>query len=112
METFDKPWNKPAWDGKLSFKYNLRNKILANADLYGLSNRFVEFGPMPYSGATDPEVKELPVFFALNLGVEYRYTRILSFWTRLNNLSFNRYSDLKFYPSQRFLFMAGFTYSL
>lgn len=106
------PWNKPSWDGNIKFNYNLRNKILASAELNGLSRRYAKYGPMGYSGLTDATVTELPVHFSLNLGIEYRYTKILSFWTRLNNLSTNRYSEWNLYPSQRFLFMAGFSYSL
>ena len=112
LQLEDHPWYKPSWDASLSVKYNLRNKILAEAGLSGLSKRFYYYGPSTYTGESFKTLKELPVHFSLNLGLEYRYTKILSFWTRLNNISTNRYFDYGFYPSQRFLFMAGFTYSL
>ncbi|HUS86808.1 MAG TPA: TonB-dependent receptor [Bacteroidales bacterium] len=112
MEVFEHPWYKPDWDAKISLSYNLRNKVLADAEFNGMGTRYARYGPMPYSILTEPTVEELPVYFSLNLGVEYRYTKILSFWTRLQNISFNRYYEWNFYPSQRFLFIAGFSYSL
>lgn len=112
LENEDYAWYMPSWDGNVSLKYNLRNKILANADIYGCSERFGAYGPSTITGVVDESLTELPVHFSLNLGLEYRYTKILSFWTRLNNISTNRYYEFGFYPSQRFLFMAGFTYSL
>lgn len=112
LEIEDHPWYMPKWDAQVSIKYNLRNKILANIDIYGLSERFGFYGPMIYDTETDPVVQEFPVHFSMNIGAEYRYTKILSFWTRLNNISTNRYFEYGFYPSQRFLFTAGFTYSM
>ncbi|MFO7853246.1 MAG: hypothetical protein ACQERS_13810 [Bacteroidota bacterium] len=112
MGAQEKPWHKPSWDGKIELNYNLRDKILAHANVYGMSKRYARFGPMPYSSSTDYEVNELPVYLSLNIGLEYRYTKILSFWARLNNIASNRYYEWNFYPSQRLLFMAGFTYSL
>ena len=58
------------------------------------------------------EIIDMPVHFNLNLNAEYRYSKILSFWTRLDNISINRYYEWAYYPSQTFLFMLGFTYSL
>jgi len=106
LEYLDKPWHKPSWEGLLSVNYNLRNKIIANADIHGISKRYAGLGPDPYV------LEELPMNVSLSLGLEYRYTKILSFWTRINNIALDRYYEWNFYPSQRFLFMAGFTYSL
>jgi outer membrane receptor protein involved in Fe transport len=49
---------------------------------------------------------------SFNLGVEYRYTKSLSFFLKLNNLSGAKYERWNFYPSKRFNMMGGFTYSL
>lgn len=101
----DYAWNKPDWDGKLSVKYNLRNKILAGMDVTALGKRRLNING-------DPVIYEIPAHVNVNLNAEYRYSKILSFWTRLDNLSFKRYYEWNFYPSQRFLLMVGFTYSL
>jgi hypothetical protein len=111
-------WNKPVWDGLLGVKYNLRNKILAGADLTATGMRKTalrSYMPVfPTSGIyiSKETVFEMPAHLNLNLSAEYRYTKILSFWVKLNNISFSRYNEWLFYPSMRFMGMVGFTYSL
>ena len=110
----DHPWNKPGWDATLGLKYNLRDKILAGAEIVGIGSRKQILtrditSPVPL---VPPSVFGMPAHFNLNLSAEYRYTKILSFWTKFNNISYNRYYEWAYYPSQRFLFMLGFTYSL
>lgn len=112
MESLEKPWHKPSWDGRLKLEYSLRDKIIAGASVYAVSERYARFGPSIYTSSTDYEVNELPLYASLNIELEYRYTKILSFWTKLNNIALNRYYEWNFYPSQGFIFMAGFTYSL
>jgi hypothetical protein len=110
LSTYDKPWNMPLWDIKAGVGYNLRDKIIANANLTVVGKRTLA------SETTGVKVPNLlvdsPVHINLNLGAEYRYSKILSFWVRLNNIANNRYYEWALYPSQRFLFMAGITYSL
>jgi hypothetical protein len=106
-------WNKPDWDAQAGIKYNLRDKIIAGAELTAQgSRRFLvsEIPMMPYDGGL--QIIKAPVHFNLNLNAEYRYTKILSFWTKFNNISYRRYYEWAYYPSQQFLFMIGFTYSL
>jgi hypothetical protein len=107
-------WNKPSWDGRISFKYNLRDKIIAGVELTGTGKRKqqVVHLDMISDQAMIPQVFNMPVHFNLNLNAEYRYSRILSFWTRFDNIANNRYFEWAYYPSQGFLFMLGFTYSL
>jgi len=98
-------WHKPGWDGTLKADYNLRNKIVASASFTMLGQRFAK--------VTAPEsVVTLPMHLNLNLGVEYRYTKALSFWLKLNNISYDRYYEWNYYPSQNFMVLGGFTYSL
>ena len=121
MSKFQYAWNKPGWDGKLGLKYNLRDKIIAGLEISILGKRhqivngdFVIPSPGPNAaGYIDPRIiMVMPAHFNLNLSAEYRYSKILSFWTKLNNISNNHYYEWAYYPSQRFLFMLGFTYSL
>ena len=118
MGLYDYAWNRPAWDGKIGIKYNLRDKIIAGAELSGEGKRkmvvngeniIIPTGP-PLDNP--PVIFEEPAHFNLNLSAEYRYSKILSFWTKFNNISYNRYYEWSYYPSQRFLLMLGFTYSL
>jgi len=47
-----------------------------------------------------------------NLGIEYRYTKLLSFWARINNIAAQKYYLYHNYPSYRFRAMLGFSYAL
>jgi len=118
LSRFQYAWNKPGWDGKLGLKYNLRDKIIAGMEIsvQGIRRMIVNgeaLSPLTrFPQQTPARIVEMPEFFNLNLSAEYRYSKILSFWTKLNNVSYKRYYEWAYYPSQRFLLMVGFTYSL
>lgn len=107
--------NKPNWDAEFGLKYNLRDKILAGIDVSAIGKRTL-------SGYTNVEMAFYlppppvpltePAHLNLNFSAEYRYTKILSFWLKANNIGVNRYNEYAYYPTQRFLFMLGFSYSL
>jgi hypothetical protein len=114
-------WNKPQWDGKFGLKYNLRDKILAGIELTGQGMRHevvngylspaAESLGDPLTPGTRVQL-DIPAHINLNLSAEYRYSKILSFWAKLNNISTNSYYEWAYYPTQGFMFMVGFTYSL
>lgn len=109
----DFAWNRPNWDAGIGVNYNLRNKIIAHAGLnvLGKRNQLVTreyFNPV-FSGT---EIIPLATSVSMNLSAEYRYTKILSFWLKFNNISFSKYYEWAYYPTQRFLCQIGFTYSL
>jgi hypothetical protein len=110
----DHAWNKPAWDGKLGLIYNLRDKIIAGMELTAVGKRWqiVNGDNLSLKAGYKSVPIERLVHFNLNLTAEYRYSKILSFWTRLNDVAIDRYYEWAYYPSQRFIFMLGFTYSL
>jgi hypothetical protein len=118
LSRFEYAWNKPDWDAKLGIKYNLRDKIIAGIEITAQGKRrevingdYVASKSVP--ATLDPRVIMLmPAHFNLNISAEYRYSKILSFWTKINNIANNRYNEWAFYPSQGPLFMFGFTYSL
>ena len=118
LSKFKNAWNKPGWDAKFGMKYNLRDKIIAGMEITLQGKRkLVVNGEslLLLSSQTEqysPFIYEMPTHLNLNLSAEYRYSKILSFWTKLNNISNNRYYEWAYYPSQGFLFMLGFTYSL
>jgi hypothetical protein len=106
------PWSKQPWDGKFGIKYNLRDKIIAGVELTALGKRrFLSVKNDLYLPSTSYVFKS-PVHVNASLSAEYRYTRILSFWLKVNNIAVNRNYDWAFYPTQRFMFMLGLTYSL
>ncbi len=117
LTKFAYAWNKPDWDGKLGLKYNLRDKIIAGMEvsLQGKRKMIVNgqnLSVLSVPGAELPVQVDMPAYVNLNLSAEYRYSKILSIWTKLNNVSNKKYYEWVYYPSQGFLFMVGFTYSL
>ncbi len=100
------PWHKPSMDLWFSANYNLRDKILMNADVYYIGDRKA----MPANNEGEPI--ELQGVADINIGLEYRYNKILSGFVRLNNLGNSRFYKWNNYPVQGFSIMAGFTYSL
>jgi len=111
LSNYDHAWNKPAWDGQVGIKYNLRDKILAGLDITALGKRNLTTTRI---GLPDNEIItfEEPVHFNFNFSAEYRYTKILSFWLKLNNIAIRPYNEWAYYPGQRFIGLIGFTYSL
>lgn len=106
------PWSKQPWDGQINVKYNLRDKIIAGIELTALGKRrFIVTRNDLYLPSTS-YVFRSPLHVNVNFNAEYRYTKILSFWLRVNNIAFNRNYDWAFYPTQRFMCMLGLTYSL
>ena len=105
MVSLERPWNKPEFDIRFQARYNMGDKILIDAGVYAIGARYYEnFNP-----ATE---ETLPLTFDANLGMEYRYSKLLSFWARLNNLAAQKYYLYHQYPSYRFRVMLGLTYAL
>ena len=104
MDKLDKPFHKNLMQFTLAGTYNIADKLYVkplikyNAKTYALDQN---------SG----ESFEIDPWFDANLSVDYRYSRILSFWVQLNNLGFAQYERYFNYPSYRFNGMAGLTYS-
>lgn len=107
-------WNKPDWDGQLGLKYNLRDKIIIGMDFTTIGKRknIVNGDLLSIKAGYASTIVDMPVHFNLNLNAEYRYSKILSFWARFNNIAIDNYYERAYYPSQRFIGMVGFTYSL
>jgi outer membrane receptor protein involved in Fe transport len=100
----DKPWNLPATTVSLSGSYNLADKILVTTDLFFRGNTYAK---NPDSG----EIISIDTWADVNLGAEYRYSKILSVFLKLNNLGFSRYYVWSNYPSERFNVLAGISYA-
>ncbi len=101
-------YHKPEFEGTLNVAYNLRDKILIDANLFYTGARKAAID----NTGSELEVREMNGFFDGNLTAEYRYTRLLSFFLRLNNFSASRYDNWYGYPVQRFQIMGGFSYAL
>ena len=102
-------WHKPEYTLEFLAKYNLRNKIIVNFNVIGVGKRYAKAF---YKPDTEEQFYTLKEALAFNLGAEYRYTKSLSFFLKLNNISGAKYERWNFYPSHKFNAMVGFTYSL
>ena len=106
LDNLEKPWHEPEITASFATEYNLRNKILLDASLNYMGERFAPGTP------PDTEMISLKGFVDLNLGIEYRYTKLLSAFLRLNNILGARNYFWNQYPAIGFNVMAGFTYAL
>ena len=99
-----KPWHKPSFDLAFTTRYNLRQKIVLKADILALGKRYVK--PI-----TTGDIDELESAIDINIGAEYRYSKVLSGFIQLNNLLSDNYYEWNLYPTYSFNIMAGLTYS-
>ena len=106
LDELEKPWHKPEITTSFTTAYNLRNKILLDVSLNYMGQRFAPATPL------DAEMIKLDGFVDLNLGLEYRYTKLLSAFLRLNNILGARNYFWNQYPAIGFNVLAGFTYAL
>lgn len=100
------PWHKPKAEFGFGATYNLRDKIIVDSDIFYKGKRYalaqdLSAAPIQLNGYIDA-----------NMEVEYRYTKLLSFFIRFNNFTSSRFHIWNQYPAQRFQIIGGFTYSL
>lgn len=105
-KTLTRAYHKPDFDLTGSAIYNLKSKVILRADLFFIGKQWaltqLEDGALAN--------KQLKGWADINLEAEYRYSKMLSFFARLNNLAGQRYYRWERYPSQRFNFMVGLTF--
>ena len=101
-----KAWHKPQSEVSLSARYNLRDKVVVKAEIFGYGKSYA----YTYN-TTEIIPKKLNSYADLNLGIEYRYSKILSGFVNFNNLGFTRYYQWNNYPSERFNILGGIMYS-
>lgn len=106
--TLAKPWHVSPFVFTLSLNYNISDKIILKTDIFihSESNYKMYDAAGSYNGAG-----KLKAWGDINLAVEYRYTKLLSFYVNLNNLAFSKYQQWYNYPTYRYNALAGLTYS-
>ncbi len=106
MDTEAEAWFRPNTEVALRADYNFRDKILLNAAIFARGP--IQARTLDANGAVAEKING---WSDANLGVEYKYSKILSGFVRLNNLGFSRYYYWYRYQSMRFNVMAGVAYS-
>lgn len=101
--TIDYPWHKDKLRLSFSGLYDLRDKILVRSELLVRGQRDV----LNANG----EAIELASDLSLNLGLEYRYSKILSGYLQVNNLLASENYLWQYYRTFGFNVMAGITYA-
>lgn len=99
-------WQKPLWQSSLGVNYNLQSKIVAMADIFIYGQRF---GRATYQdqNAIIEITSELKPIVDANIGLEYRYTKKLGAFLKLNNIGFKNYNYWDNYSVYSFNFMLG-----
>jgi len=98
-----KPWHKEKLRLSFAGMYDLRDKILVKSELMVRGKRDV----LDANG----EALELAADISLDLGLEYRYSKILSGYVQFNNLLASENYLWQYYRTFGFNVMAGITYS-
>ncbi|MBC7695134.1 MAG: TonB-dependent receptor [Burkholderiales bacterium] len=109
-KNLERAYHKPQFDLTFSAVYNLKSKIIIKGDIFVIGNQFAltKVVDNDYNYSYAPKL--LKGIVDINLGAEYRYSKMLSFFVNFNNIANTRYYRWEKYPSQRFNFMAGLTF--
>lgn len=96
-------WYKPEVKITLSSHYSLRNKIIVKGDVFFIGKQLAK----TYTSSDVLVAKELKGIVDINLGLEYKYSKLFNLFVNFNNIGAFRYYRWNNYPTQRFLFMGG-----
>ncbi|MBK8805493.1 MAG: hypothetical protein IPO21_02115 [Bacteroidales bacterium] len=105
MKKEAKAWHKPSLKLGLSASYNMQNKIITNIDFYYMAGIYSK---NPF----DSTAMKMKNIFDINLSIEYKYTKVLSAFVKINNLIASKYQVWNQYPAYRFTAILGVTYAL
>ncbi len=108
-KNFTRPYHKPDFDFTLSTVYNLKSKIILKGDVFVIGNQYA-LSPVYNNSVYTIQPKLLKGIVDVNIGAEYRYSKMLSFFVNFNNIANTRYYRWERNPSQRFNLMAGLTF--
>jgi len=108
-KNLERAYHKPDYDITLSTVYNLKSKIILKADVFVIGNQFA-LTQVENNFKYTTEPKLMKGIVDVNIGAEYRYSKMMSFFVNFNNIANTRYYRWEKYPSQRFNLMAGLTF--
>ena len=110
MDELSRPFYIPAFRAGINGHYDIGEKILVKADIF-FNSGVTGIAYTKKDSTITASNTELKGWVDMNIGVDYRYSKVLSAWASLNNLGFSRYFRWYEYPSYRFIGMMGVTYS-
>ena len=109
-KNLERAYHKPDYDITLSAIYNLKSKIIIKGDVFVIGNQWALTKTGESEGFITTEPKLLNSLVDANLGAEYRYSKMLSFFVKFNNIANMRYQRWEKYPTQRFNLMIGLSF--
>lgn len=105
---------KPSFESSASVYYDPEGPFRFTADLYVVGNRKsliqTTHSMADVANSVDTytqDIASMPTIIDLNLGVEYRFNKNISFWGRTNNFSSKKYELFPGYMNQGFNFLMG-----
>jgi hypothetical protein len=115
MERQLKPWQLPALEAGVKGTYNLGDKIILGLDIFYVGTRYAKISQFDKFTTTGIDFKiterKMNGFVDANINAEYRYTKKLAAFVRLNNLAAQQYQIWNNYPSQRINGLLGINFS-
>lgn len=110
LEKLEYAWHVPDYEIIFSTNYNLKSKIIIDFDMFVKGQRFAKtYYTNGGFGAYD--VVKIPETFDMNLGIEYRYTKVLSGFLRVNNILARKNYLWNYYPTEGLNVTGGVIYS-
>jgi hypothetical protein len=115
MEKQLKPWQLPAIEGGIKGSYNLSDKIIVGLDIFYIGTRYakvLQFDKYNGKGIDFTTAdRKLNGYVDASINAEYRYTKKLAAFIKLNNLAAQQYQIWNNYPSQRLNGLLGVNFS-
>jgi hypothetical protein len=115
MEKELKPWQLPALEAGVKGTYNLGDKIIVGLDVFYVGTRYakiLQFDKFNSAGIDFIVAdRKLNGYVDASINAEYRYTKKLAAFIRLNNLVAKQYLIWNNYPSQRLNGVLGINFS-
>jgi hypothetical protein len=102
--TIPAPYSRPTFTTQWNIGYNMSDKFLWKAQVYTNNKR-----QTAVMGANGLKEETMKGFVDLNLGLDYRYTKNISLFVNLNNITNNQYQRWVNLPVYGFNVLGGLT---
>lgn len=107
LDSLDHAYHVPPMTFGVDAMYQIQNKLVFRANVAARTKTYA----LTVNSSDQFVNSELGAFADVSLGVEYRYTKLLSGFINFNNVTNTRYFVWNNYPSYRFNLMAGVSYT-
>ncbi len=104
-DTLREAWYRPMLNVSITADYNIGNKFLLSAEAHAYSKMK---GAVYFPNMI---MRELPGGLDLNIGIDYRYSKIISVFAKFNNITGYKRERYLYYPGYGFNALAGATFS-